>query len=78
MTLRLKNIIYSLGLLSALFLVYYYRQNSESTLVAISGNTMGTTYHISYFDEEQRNFKNDIDSILVVFNNSLNTYLPNS
>jgi len=78
MTLRVKNIIYTLGLLSAMFLVYHYRQNNESPLVSITGETMGTTYHISYFDEEHRDFKKEIDSILILFNNSLNTYLPNS
>lgn len=78
MTLRVKNIIYSLGLLSAMFLVWHYRQNDQTQMISIAGETMGTTYHISYFDESKREFKSDIDSILVVFNNSLNTYLPNS
>ena len=78
MTLRLKNIIYTLGLISAMFLVWYYRQGGDSPLMTIAGETMGTTYHISYFDEEQRNFKESIDSLLEVFNGSLSTYLPNS
>lgn len=78
MTLRVKNIIYTLGLLSAMFLVWNYRQGGQLPLMTISGETMGTTYHISYFDEEQRNFKKDIDSLLVVFNNSLSTYSPSS
>lgn len=78
MTLRFKNILYSLGLLSAMFLVWYYRQGSQMPLMTIAGETMGTTYHISYFDEEQRDFKPQLDSILDVFNNSLNTFLPHS
>ena len=39
---------------------------------------MGTTYHIKYFDEENRNFKPQIDSLLEVFNQSLSTYIPSS
>lgn len=78
MNLRFKNIIYSLGLLSAMFLVWYYRQGNDVPIMTISGETMGTTYHISYFDEEKRDFKQGVDSLLIVFNNSLNTYLPHS
>lgn len=78
MTLRFKNILYSLGLLSAMFLVWYYRQGGQMPLMTMVGETMGTTYHISYFDEQQRDFKPQLDSILGVFNNSLNTYLPHS
>jgi len=78
MNLRYKNILYSLGLLSAMFLVWYYRQGNDVPMMTISGETMGTTYHISYFDEEQRNFKSQVDSLLTAFNNSLNTYLPHS
>lgn len=39
---------------------------------------MGTTYHITYFDSHKRNFKRDVDSLLVEFNRSLNTYQPES
>jgi thiamine biosynthesis lipoprotein len=78
MTLRVKNIIYSLGLLSAVFLVWHYRQGNQAQMISITGETMGTTYHISYFDEDQREFQSEVDSILKVFNHSLNTYLPDS
>ena len=77
-SLRLKNILYALGLLSVVFLVWHYRQGSQISLINVAGETMGTTYHIYYFDEQQRNFKEDIDSLLRLFNNSLNTYLPDS
>lgn len=39
---------------------------------------MGTTYHATYFDEANRNYKGSIDSLLTVFNQSLSTYLSNS
>src|SRR4051812_12081254 len=44
----------------------------------IEGQTMGTTYHITYFDEQKRDFKTSIDSLLVVVNKSINTYDPSS
>ncbi len=40
----------------------------------IEGATMGTSYHITYFDNKARNFKRDIDSLLLVVNKSINTY----
>ena len=35
---------------------------------------MGTTYHIIYFDDDKRDFKTAIDSILLVVNKSINNY----
>lgn len=45
---------------------------------SLEGKTMGTTYSVKYFDEENRNLKTQLDSILVVVNNSLSTYIPTS
>ena len=42
----------------------------------IEGETMATTYHITYYDQQGRNFKASIDSILVLVNKSINTYDP--
>ena len=79
MTLRLKNILYTLGLFSAMFLVWYYRQNPKQEVIWFNGKTMGPiTYNVKYFDETKRNFKPQVDSLLVVFNQSLNTYIPTS
>jgi len=78
MNLRFKNIIYTLGLISAVFLVWHYRQNNNSPLVMLEGGTMGTSYHIKYFDEASRNFQPQIDSLLEIFNQSLSTYIPES
>ena len=44
----------------------------------IEGKTMGTTYHITYFDKKGRNFKNSVDSLLLVVNKSINNYDPTS
>ncbi len=44
----------------------------------IEGETMATTYHVTYFDSEKRNFKSSIDSLLALVNESINTYNPKS
>jgi thiamine biosynthesis lipoprotein len=76
---RWKNAIYSLLLLAGVFAVWTWRNtNATPTPVKIEGETMATTYHITYFDKEQRNFKKEIDSILVLVNQSINNYNPNS
>lgn len=76
---RWKNAIYSLIVLGALYVVWKWR--SAETLkepIRIEGETMATTYHITYFDNEQRNFKREVDSLLVLVNQSINNYNPTS
>jgi len=51
---------------------------SQSDLIKIEGYTQGTTYHISYFDTEQRNLQPEIETILKDFDLSVSTYNPNS
>ncbi len=79
MSLRLKNILYTLGLLSAMFLLWHYRQGRAIEMQWVSGKTMGPiVYNVKYFDSAKRNFRIEIDSLLKVFNQSLNTYIPGS
>lgn len=83
-----KNIIYSIILLLVVFIVFLYRQNQqdpnlpateeESNKVVFTGQTMGTTYKVVYLDDRRRDFKQEIDSLLVAFNQSLSTYIPDS
>jgi thiamine biosynthesis lipoprotein len=79
-----KNIIYSVVLLGLVAIVWLYRNSGESesdtaaNQVSFTGQTMGTIYSIKYLDEEERNFKQSVDSLLEVFNQSLNHYLPES
>ena len=40
----------------------------------LQGKTMGTTYHISYFDKQDRSFQFSVDSLLLLVNKSINTY----
>lgn len=76
---RWKNAIYSVILLSAMFAVWKWRQSEVPVEpVKIEGATMATTYHITYFDSQQRNFKSAVDSLLVLVNQSINNYNPDS
>ena len=83
MSNRYKNILYTVILLLAMFIVYKYRQansNDETIpMVQFSGKTMGPiVYNVKYFDAKERNFQQEVDSVLKVFNQSLNTYIPSS
>lgn len=83
-----KNIIYSIILLLIVFIVYLYRENQqtpdatveqvESIKMVVTGQTMGTTYRAVYLDAEKRDLKPQIDSLLIVFNQSLSTYISDS
>jgi thiamine biosynthesis lipoprotein len=44
----------------------------------IAGETMGTTYHITYSSADGQSHKADIDSILVKVNEEVSTYIPTS
>lgn len=75
---RKKNILYSVVLVGAVSAVMWYRNNKTVDPIRIEGKTMGTTYHITYFDKQGRDFKNSIDSLLLVVNKSINNYDPTS
>jgi FAD:protein FMN transferase len=74
MTNRNKNILYSLTLLLAMLAVWFYRKKKTEEPIKIDGRTMGTTYHVTYFDGQNRNLKDAIDSLLLVVNKSINNY----
>lgn len=78
MSLRNKNILYSLVLCFAVFVVWWYRKERAPEPIRIAGKTMGTSYHITYFDPLGRDFTAGVDSILAVVNQSINNYDPTS
>lgn len=78
MTLRAKNLIYTLILLVSMAIVGLYNSARRPPLLLVEGATMGTTYHIKYADRQGRDFKSSLDSLLNAFNLSLNTYWPQS
>lgn len=44
----------------------------------IEGEIQGTTYHITYYDQQNRNLQPEINMILADFDNSVSTYVPTS
>jgi len=64
-------------------LILFFSCQNEPQVAApkflkIAGETMGTTYHITYEDELGRNFKKEMDSILVEINQAVSTYISDS
>ncbi len=78
MSNRTKNAVYSLLLLAAIITVWQWRNRDAKKMIRIEGETMATTYHITYYDRDNRDFKNSVDSLLVLVNRSINTYDPTS
>lgn len=78
MSNRAKNLVYSIILILSVLLVYLYRENKAPEPIFVEGETMATTYHITYFDKQERNFKASVDSLLLLVNKSINTYDPTS
>jgi len=52
---------------------------SENTVpVKFTGETQGTYYAITYFDNDARNFQSQVDSILKVIDQSVSLWAPGS
>lgn len=52
--------------------------NNRQDIVKLEGDALGTTFHITYYDINKRNFSNKIDSLIHLINKSLSTYIPTS
>ncbi len=74
MSNRAKNIIYSLILIAAVLAVMKYRENKSRTPVRSEGSSMGTTWHVTAFDPQQRNHQHALDSLLQLVNKSISTW----
>jgi thiamine biosynthesis lipoprotein len=72
--LPIAIVFYSSVLMLALCAVPFAGSPVQETPIFIEGVTMGTTYHITYYDEPRRNFKLQVDSLLAVVNAGINTY----
>ncbi|MDR0661239.1 MAG: FAD:protein FMN transferase [Prevotellaceae bacterium] len=55
-----------------------YSCTQQVAYVTIEGQALGTFYHITYSDNQQRNFQPEIDSLLNAFNSSLSAYSKES
>lgn len=54
------------------------QQPPSTPVMKFSGRTMGTTYHITYLDSNNRHYATVIDSLLIAVNQSMSTYDKNS
>lgn len=54
------------------------RPEVSTAYIAFSGKTMGTTYTVKYQDSLNRNFKTEIDQLLIEVNEEVSTYIPES
>ncbi len=50
----------------------------EPTYLVAEGKTMGTYYKVTYYDPQQRDLLEPIDSLLKVVNDEISTYIPTS
>lgn len=74
-----KNRIFPILLIIIVFFVWKIRQNAGKVeRVSFNGQTMGTYYNIIYLQPEGLVFKKEIDSLLLVWNKSLSTYIRDS
>ncbi len=64
--------------LAQLFFVILFSTTYGQQLVKLAGVAQGTTYHISYYDSQNRNLQPEIDQILQDFDLSVSTYNPKS
>src|ERR1041385_9297393 len=61
---------------ASLFLLVIVIGCRDQKAIRIEGETMATTYHITYFHHQ--NFKKEIDSLLILVNKEINNYDPTS
>jgi len=54
------------------------KKSNELIPIKLNGQAFGTSFHITYFDENQREFTKQIDSLFYLINKSLSTYIPSS
>jgi thiamine biosynthesis lipoprotein len=60
------------------FFALLFSVNGQVEPMYLEGQAQGTTYHITYFDEKQRDWQKDIDRLLKRFDKSVSTYQTNS
>ncbi|MCO6475644.1 MAG: FAD:protein FMN transferase [Phaeodactylibacter sp.] len=53
-------------------------QPPSANYIKLEGRTMGTTYHITYSDGQQRDYQQSIDSLLEIVNLEVSTYIGQS
>ena len=71
-------LVFGLGLI-IVFIVFTLLRKEEPRLQRLTGQTMGTiVYHVKYMGWMNEVTKEEVDSVLIAFNESLSTYIPDS
>jgi thiamine biosynthesis lipoprotein len=70
--------MYNTILLLLSFALFPTFTQAQQEPIKIEGKAQGTTYHITYFDQKNRDLKPEITKILSDFDKSVSTYDPNS
>jgi len=73
-----RNILLLLILMIFLPGLSFCQPKSQPRPVKFNGEAQGTYYAITYFDDQNRNFQADIDSLFRRFDSSASVYKPNS
>ena len=59
-------------------LLFSCQTKHETKLIKLEGLVFGTSYHISYQTKTRQSLQSSIDSLFVLVNKSLSTYIPSS
>ena len=54
------------------------KKSDDSIPIKLNGQAFGTSFHITYFDENEREFTKQMDSLFYLINKSLSTYISTS
>lgn len=75
-----KKRIFPIAIIAMLYLFWrIIFSPPEKSTIHLQGTTMGPIpYSVKYIDKQNRSFQAEVDSLLIAFNNSLSTYIPES
>jgi len=80
MTSNLKTYLASIFIISSL-IACREKNNAQETSIepqVFSGEAIGTTFVIKAFDDRELDIRNEVDSIINMFNTSMSTWVPSS
>ncbi len=62
-----------------ILIIRFANQSEDLVMVTLGGTTMGPIpYTVKYLEANGQSYQTEVDSLLIAFNNSLSTYIPNS
>ena len=61
-----------------IIVLFSCKKTANEEFIKLEGYAFGTTFHINYYDDNERDFTKQIDSLFHLVNKSLSTYIPTS